>query len=55
MTIYDKIKDEKTQYSIKREFINMNILQVQKCCHLIKVEKNNELSLYFLEKYLQSK
>ena len=49
MTIDDKIKDEKLQYDIYREaakyqhycqvnLINMNILQVKKCYHLIKVE-----------------
>ena len=49
MTIDDKIKDEKLQYDIHREaakisgllqvkLINMNILQVKKYYHLIKVE-----------------
>ena len=49
MTIDDKIKDENLQYDINREpqkyrhyhlekLINMNILQVKKYCHLIKVE-----------------
>ena len=49
MTIADKIKDEKLQYiSIENhqkyqhyrrvKLINMNVLQVKKCYHLIKVE-----------------
>ena len=49
MTIDDKIKDEKLQYDIHIEaakisallqvkLINMNILQVKKYYHLIKVE-----------------
>ena len=46
MTVDDKIKVEKLQYDIKREAAkisalsssNMNILQVKKYCHLIKVE-----------------
>ena len=49
MTIDDKIKDEKLQHDIKEKeqkyqhyhqvkFINMNILQVKKYCHLIKAE-----------------
>ena len=49
MAIDDKIKDEKLQYNINRKaakvshyyqvkLIMMNILQVKKYCHLIKVE-----------------
>ena len=49
MTVNDKIKNEKVQYDINREaeknqhylqvnLINMDILQVKKYCHLIKVE-----------------
>ena len=49
MTIDDEIKNKKLQYDITKKaakyqyyhlekFINMNILQVKKCCHLIKVE-----------------
>ena len=49
MTIHDKIRNEKLQYDINTEaakisalssekLINMNILQVKKYCHLIKVE-----------------
>ena len=50
MKIDDKIGNEKLKYKINREaekdqhycqvkLINMNILKVKKCCHLIKVEK----------------
>ena len=49
MTIDDKIRDEKLQYNINREaakksallsvrLITMNILQLKKHYHLIKVE-----------------
>ena len=49
MTIDDKIRDEKLQYDIKEKqqkyqhyhpekLINMNIVQVKKYFHLIKVE-----------------
>ena len=49
MTIDDKIEDEKSQYNVNREaakipaycqvkLINMNILQVKKYFHLIKLE-----------------
>ena len=49
MTIDDKVKDGKLQYDINREaakisdyyqvkLINMNILQVKKFYHLIKVK-----------------
>ena len=49
MTIDDKIKDEKLQYGLTEKqqkyqcylhvkLINVNILQVKKYCHLIKVE-----------------
>ena len=49
MTIDAKIRDGKRQYDINREaakvsvlspvkLINMNILQVKRYCHLIKVE-----------------
>ena len=55
MTIGDKIKDEKLQYNINREaakistlssgkFKNINILQVKKYYHLIKVEYLNKQS-----------
>ena len=47
MTIDDKIKDDDTiltekqqehQFYRQEKLINMNILQVKKYCHLIKVE-----------------
>ena len=54
MKIDDKIKDEKLQYNINREaakiyissgkFKNINILQVKKYYHLIKVEYLNKQS-----------
>ena len=59
MTINDKIKDEKLPYVPKRKatksqhycqvtLINMNIFQVNKYCHLIKVEQQKKLSLHIL-------
>ena len=68
MTINDKVKDEKLQYYIDREaakyqhyhlekLINMNILQVKKYYHLIKVEQYNKQSLHIIHsvKHLKNK
>ena len=59
MTTDDKIRDEKLQYDINKELqkhrhydhvklINMNILQVKKYYLLIKVERENKLSIHIL-------
>ena len=68
MTIDVKIRGEKLQYDINREaaktsalhlekLINMNILQVNKYCLLIKDKQQNKLSFHILlqEKLLKSK
>ena len=63
-----KVKDEKLQCNINREapeissllsrkLIKMNILQLKKYCHLIKVEQQNQQGLYtpLLVKHLKNK
>ena len=63
-----KVKDEKLQCNINgeapeissllsRKLIKMNILQLKKYCHLIKVEQQNQQGLHtpLLVKHLKNK